>query len=232
VKVLITSATSGLGVTVADALGKKHDIVLTDLPKGKRTIRGFISHELGHDSSTDDLVRGLGAVVHIGFGGHEMDATPLLDYLTRCTYNLLTACLSTGVRRFVYLHTLRVFDAYEPHLTVTERWRPLPGTEPPILASHLGEYVCREFAREHHQLEVVSLRLGFPLVTGTRAAATRTKAPAALATADLALALEVAVTASLAKRWNPVHVQSPIPNARFLMSNAESVLGYPKKAST
>ncbi|MBI2965767.1 MAG: NAD(P)-dependent oxidoreductase [Chloroflexi bacterium] len=230
-KVLITSATSGLGATVAEALGKKHDVVLTDLSRGKPTTRGFKSHELGHDSSTDDLVRGLGAIVHIGYGGHEMEATPLLDYLTRCTYNLLTACLNTGVKRFVYLHTLRVFDGYEPHLTVTERWKPLPTTEPAILASHLGEYVCREFAREH-QLEVVSLRLGYPLVTGTRAAATRTKAPAALATADLALALNSAVAAPLSKRWNPVHVQSPVPGARFLMGHAESVLGYPKKAST
>jgi nucleoside-diphosphate-sugar epimerase len=189
-------------------------------------------HELGHDSSTDDLVRGLGAVVHVGYGGHEMEATPLLDYLTRCTYNLLTACLTTGVRRFVYLHTLRVFDAYEPHLTVTERWKPLPSTEPTVLAAHLGEYVCREFAREHHQLEVVSLRLGFPIVNGPRSAATRTKESTALATADLALALEAAISGPLTKRWNPVHVQSPVANARFLMTNAENVLGYPKKASS
>ncbi|MBI4305672.1 MAG: NAD(P)-dependent oxidoreductase [Chloroflexi bacterium] len=230
-KVLITSATSGLGATVAEALGKKHDVVLTDLPSRKRTARGFQSHELGHDASTDHLVRGLGAIVHVGYGGHEMEAIPLLDYLTRCTYNLLTACLNTGVKRFVYLHTLRVFDSYEPHLSVTERWKPLPTTEPAILASHLGEYVCREFAREHHQLEVVSLRLGYPLVTGTRAAATRTKAPAALASADLALALNAAVAAALPRRWNPVHIQSPVPNARFLMSNGESVLGYPKKAA-
>src|SRR3989304_5188675 len=106
VKVLITSATSGLGAIVAEALGKKHDVVLTDVSRSKRTTRGFKSHELGHDPSTDDLVRGLGAIVHVGYGGHEMEATPLLDYLTRCTYNPLTACLNTGVKRFVYLHSL------------------------------------------------------------------------------------------------------------------------------
>ncbi|MBI4219071.1 MAG: NAD(P)-dependent oxidoreductase [Chloroflexi bacterium] len=232
-KLLVTAGTSTLGAIVGEALGKDHDVVLTDLPGRRGRVPGGVKrHELGHDSSTDDLVRGLGGVVHIGFGGHQMEATPLLDYLTRCTYNLLTACLSTGVRRFVYLHTLHVFDAYEPHLTVSERWKPLPGTEPHVLAAHLGEYVCREFAREHHQLEVVSLRLGYPLITGARAAAARTKETAALATADLSLALEKAVSAPLQKRWNPVHIQSPVPNARFLMSNAENVLAYPKKAST
>jgi nucleoside-diphosphate-sugar epimerase len=235
-KLLITAATSRLGAAAADALGKKHDLVLTDLPGKGRAGRGGTGsavkrHELGHDASTDSLVKGLDGIVHVGYGGHEMEATPLLDYLTRCTYNLLTACLATGVRRFVYLHTLHVFDTYEPHLTVTERWKPLPGTEPPVLAAHLGEYVCREFAREHHQLEVVSLRLGFPLVDGARSAAARTKEAAALATADLALALDLAISAKLPKRWNPLHVQSPVPGARFLMTHAEEAIGYPKKAS-
>lgn len=230
-KLLVTSATSGLGAIVCEALGKKHDVVMTDVPRGRRAGRGIKSHELGHDASTDDLVRGMGAVVHVGYGGHEMEATPLLDYLARGTYNLLTACLNTGVKRFAYLHTLRVFDGYEPHLTVTERWKPLPSTDPAILASHLGEYVCREFAREH-QIEVISLRLGFPLVTGTRLAASRAEGTAALATADLALALSSAVAAPLPKRWNPVHIQSPVPGARFLMTNAESLLGYPKKVSS
>jgi nucleoside-diphosphate-sugar epimerase len=235
-KLLITAASSRLGAASADALGKKHDIVRTDLPGRGRTSRGAAAgalrhHELGHDASTDALVKGLDGIVHVGYGGHQMEATPLLDYLTRCTYNLLTACLVTGVRRFVYLHTLHVFDAYEPHLTVTERWKPLPGTEPPVLGSHLGEYVCREFAREHHQLEVVSLRLGFPLVDGARSAAARTKEPAALAAADIALALDLAVSARLSKRWNPLHIQSPVPGARFLMTHAEETIGYPKKAA-
>lgn len=230
-KLLVTSATSELGRMIGDGLRKNHILTLTDLPRGGRAPRGIQPHSLGHDAATDDLVRGMGAVVHPGYGGHQADATPLLDYLTRCTYNLLTACLNTGVKRFVYLHTLRVFDDYEPHLTVTERWKPLPSTDPAILAAHLGEYVCREFAREHPQLEVVSLRLGFPIVPGTRAAATRTRESAALCSADLNLVLERALAAKLPRRWNPVHVQSPVAGARFLMNAAESVIGYPRKAA-
>jgi len=230
-KLLVTSATSELGRTISEGLSKDHTLTLTDLPLGGRAPRGVKPHSLGHDGETDSLVRGMDAIVHVGFGGHQAEATPLLDYLTRCTYNLLTACLNTGVKRFVYLHTLRVFDGYEPHLTVTERWKPLPTTEPAVLAAHLGEYVCREFAREHPQLEVISLRLGYPIVPGTRSAATRTKQPAALCSADLVLALGRALDARVPKRWNPVHIQSPVPNARFLMSGAESLIGFPKKAA-
>ncbi|MBI4220842.1 MAG: NAD-dependent epimerase/dehydratase family protein [Chloroflexi bacterium] len=229
-KVLVTSATSEIGEIVSDALRAGNDLTLTDLPRVKRPPRGVKVHELGHDESTDALVRSHDVVVHIGYGTHKAEATPLLDYLTRCTYNLLTGCVNTGVKRFVYLHTLKVFQDYETHLTVTERWKSLPSTDPNILAAHLGEYVCKEFAREQ-PVDVVSLRLGFPLIKGARGAASRSKETAALASSDLALALQAALKVKLPKKWNPIHVQSPVPNARFLMGTAETVLAYPRKAA-
>ena len=239
-KLLLTSAASDLGAIVEAALGDGHEVVRTDLPgrlDGAAAGGAITACELGHDEATDELAAGLDAVVHVGFGGHEASATELIDYQTRCTYNLLTACVKAGVPRVVYLSTLRLLDDYEPNLAVTERWRSLPSTDPDVLAVHLGERVCREFAREG-AVTVVALRLGFPIVEGDLAAAEASGEPAALAAADLGTALNAALSADITlglnsaqtaapAAWRVLHVQSPVPNARFLLSLADHVLGFP-----
>ncbi len=224
-KLLVTSAASEIGRQVADALADGNDLVLTDVPARVGANTAIEPSELGHGDETDDLVRGVEAVVHIGFGGQEGDATYLIDYHTRRTYNLYAACLNTGVTRAFYLSTLRLLGGYEHHLTVTERWRSLPDADPEILSVHLGEYVTREFAREA-PITTTVLRLGFPIVNGTRADAAATGESAALATDDMALALRAALAVHLPK-WKVLHVQSPVEGARFLMTDAESAIGYP-----
>ena len=218
-KLLVTSATSELGRTVAAALSEGNEVRLTDLPDRASNDPNVTPSELGHGDDTDELVRGLDAVVHIGHGGHRGEAASLIDYQTRCTYNLLMACVNVGVPRAFYLSTMRLLDDYEPHLTVTERWKSLPDTEPDILAAHLGEYVTREFAREE-PISTAVLRLGFPIVAGSRHEAVSCGEPAAFATEDLALALRAALQADLPK-WQVIHLQSPLPDARFPMRTGE-----------
>lgn len=224
-RLLVTSAASVIGRHVAHALADGNDLVLTDVPERVGANTAIEPSELGHGEETDDLVRGVEAVVHIGFGGQEGDATYLIDYHTRRTYNLYAACLNAGVTRAFYLSTLRLLDRYEHHLTVTERWKSLPDTEPEILSGHLGEYVTREFAREA-PISTTVLRLGFPIVAGSRADADALGESAALATDDLALALRSALAVHLPK-WKVLHVQSPVEGARFLMTDAESAIGFP-----
>ncbi len=187
-----------------------------------------MASDLGHEEDTDDLVRGMDAVVHIGYGGHDADASSLIDYHTRCAYNLLMACVNTGVPKALCLSTLRLMDDYQEHLTVTERWKPLPTTDKEILAAHLCEYVFREFAREQ-PISTAVLRLGWPLASGPRSAAEESGGTASLATEDLSLALGAALEADLPK-WQVLHIQSPVPHSRFLMTTAESLIAYPQAA--
>lgn len=222
--VLVTSAGSNLGGIVANALAHHHDVKRTDRA-AKASGSSIVASDLGHESDTDELVRGMDAVVHIAYGGHPDEPSALIDFQTRCVYNLLMACVNTGVPRAFCLSTLKVMGDYEPILTVTERWKPLPPTDDEILASHLAEYVFREFAREQ-PISTASLRLGFPLITGSRNDAEASGDTAALATEDVGLALDAALNARLPK-WQVLHIQSPVSDQRFLMSTAESLIAYP-----
>lgn len=234
-RLLLTSATSELGRTVAALLAPDHDLALTDLDKHAEDAPGVTRCDLGDDEATDRMVEGLDAIVHIGYGGHFASASDLIDLHTRCTYNLLTAARSAGVARLINLSTLRLLADYPPYLTVTENWRPMPEVEPLILAAHLCEYVCREFGREGG-IEIANLRLGFPLVRGDTEAAAAAGESAALAEDDLRDAVNAALVVDLAAgaqsanspapaSFRTVHVQSPIPDARFLLNGASSVLG-------
>ena len=234
-RLLLTSATSDLGRSVAGLLAQHHDLVLTDLTSHADGDADVMACDLGDDESTDRLVEGIDAIVHIGHGGHFASASDLLDVHTRCTYNLLTAARSAGVGRFVNLSTLRLLDDYSEHLTVTENWRPTPGVEPVILSAHLCEYVCREFGREGG-IKIANLRLGFPLVHGDTTAAVNSGESAALASDDLATAINAALIADLGDdaqssdaphpvSFRTIHVQSPILNGRFLLKRAASILG-------
>jgi nucleoside-diphosphate-sugar epimerase len=235
-----------MGKIVAGALGPKHDVKLTDLPSAKRgasvpdpgspgearrRARGaaqtVAANDLDHDAATDRLVAGMNAVVHIGYGGQRGDATALLDYYSRRTYNLLLAAANAKVERCVFVSTLRLLEDYEENLTVTERWRSHPPSgDPALLACHIGELVCKEFARDR-LVKVATLRLGWPVVEGSRTKAARSGETAALATDDLALALNAALTADI-EQWQDIHVQSPVPDQRYLMQASQKLLGFPE----
>ena len=222
-KVLVTSARSGMARTVAGAL-KKHDVKLTELTGGRTS--GVVANDLNHDEETDRLVDGLDAIIHIGYEGQEGDASALLDYYSRRTYNLLLAASNAKVERCIYLSTLKLLQDYEENLTVTERWRSHPPSDDPaLLACHIGELVCKEFARDR-LIKVATLRLGWPIVAGQRSKAAAAGETAALATDDLATVLNAALGAKI-ELWQDVHVQSPVPNQRFLMHAAQKLFSFP-----
>ena len=188
--ILITQGKSSLAAALASRLSASHTVRLTDVDISAGDAE-IAQCDLGHDSATDDLVRDIDAIIHIGYNAVDSgDPSELIDYHTRRTYNLLTAASEAGVARCVYLSTLRLLDDYEENLTVTEKWRSLPPAEDPLLlACHLGEIVCKEFARDG-LIDVVTLRLGFPLICGDRQAAVDSGESAAVSIEDVITAVE------------------------------------------
>ncbi|MCH8992309.1 MAG: NAD(P)-dependent oxidoreductase, partial [Acidobacteria bacterium] len=157
-KVLITNGGFRLSQELATVLGDSHEVTLTARTQAPTSTK-FVQSDLGHDEATNALVKGIDAIVHSGDTDPEASISDRLDVAMRCTYNLLYAAVEEGVPRVIFLSSLGLLDGYDEELAVTERWRPIPPTDPAMLSYHLGEYVCREFARER-RISVMCLRLG------------------------------------------------------------------------
>ncbi len=233
-RVLVTNGETSLSRTIAGALAGEHDVMLTDrspiadAPDGVEVV----SSDLGHDEATNDLVRGMDAIVHSGEPDPAASVSDQLDAAMRCTYNLLTAAADEGVPRLVYLSSLSVMGGHAEDHTVSERWRPRPGTDVSALCYHFGEYVCREFGRAA-RVDVVCLRLGDLVKEGSTADSTSgLYPPDAVQAVEKALALGDAETEPVYQEpvirptWSVFHIQSAVPNARYTTSSAAEFLGY------
>ena len=218
--ILVTSAAAPLAQTLATGLRVDHAIRLTE----RVPVTGLTDlalSPLGPDFSTNLLVRGMDAIVHVAEPLPTDDHLQRIDYLTRCTYNLCMAADAEGVKRLVYLNSLDVMGAYEPNYLVNESWRPQPTTAAPLLGKHLGEVTCREFAREV-KLEVISLRLG-NVVQSNRSTGTNAMW---LDERDAVQAVGLALTADLPRRWSVFHIQHKANDARFSIRLAEEQLNF------
>ncbi len=227
-KILVTSATTRLSEALAASLAASHEVLQTDRTPLSGTGRDFVQSGLGHDPSTNDLVRGVDAIVHSGEADPTASVSDQLDFAMRGTYNLLWAAAEERVPRFVFLSSLRLMAQYDEELAVTERWRTVPSTDATDLCYHLGEYTCREFAREG-KIDVVCLRLGQLAFDSDALPASADE----LRIEDAAQAVGRAVTAGLPpdstnsrQRWTVLHVQSALPGARYLTAAAERGIGY------
>jgi nucleoside-diphosphate-sugar epimerase len=182
---------------------------------------------LDHDEATDKIAAGADALVVFGYNKEQSDPSAMIDHSTRQLYNLLHAASEAGAKRCIYISSLELFADYEENLTVTEVWRSLPPTENvPLLACHLGEIVCKEYARDR-KLQVATIRLGFPVKQGNRSKAAGSGEAAAVSGDDAVLAIRSALTSDKLARWQDIHVQSPVPNQRYLMHAAGKLLGFP-----
>jgi nucleoside-diphosphate-sugar epimerase len=221
-RILITSAASQIAQWLAVALRQEHHLRLTE----RVHIDGddeFVRCPLDHDFSTNLLVQGMEAIIHVAEPLSGDTAEQQLDYLTRGTYNLLWAAAAEEVRRVVYLSTLELMSHYDESFIITERWRPRPTTSPWLLSKHLGESVCREFAREH-ELKVVVLRLG--QVVQAEAVAGEAFNPMWVDQRDVAQAVTQALVADIERSWSIFHIQADSPQARFPVAQAKRLLGY------
>lgn len=223
--ILITSAGSKLAHRLAESLAESHTLRLTELHPVDTDCE-FVQSELGHDDTTNALVRDMDAIVHIAelpaelLAKAEQPENYAIDYQTRCTYNLLTAAAEEGVNHVIYASTLRLFEQHAEDWTVTESWRPRPSVDSLVLSKHLGEFTCREFARER-KLNVTCLRLG-NLVTAAEAA--NDFDSMWLEMNDAVAAFQGALASP--SRWGIFHIQSEFPGSRFAIDKAKGHLKF------
>ena len=152
-----------------------------------------------------------------------------LDRLACGTHNLLWAALAERVPRLIFLSTLELMTAYDPNFTVSESWRPRPTCDALVLSKHLGEFTCREFAREG-KISIVVLRLGKVVriedVTG------KPFDPLWVEERDVAQAVTAALTATFPdnyarlSEWTIFHIGADGPRARFSVGGAKGELAY------
>ncbi len=224
--VLITSAGSELARKIAAATVESHTIRLTELEPIDTDFE-FVQSVLGHDESTNELVKGIDTIVHIAETPPQLKAKAEepenyeIDYQTRCTYNLLMAAAAEGVKHFIYASTLRLFEQHGEDWTVKENWRPRPSIDASVLAKHLGEFTCREFAREG-KIEVTCLRLG-DIITVEEAADAEFNSMW-LEINDAVAAFQGAIEAP--SRWGIFHIQSEFPGSRFAINKAKGHLKF------
>lgn len=224
--VLITGASTRIAGLLSSALAESHNVTVSDRVHVSGTA-GFVQCDLDHDAATNDLVRDMDVVIHPGQVDAGLPVSEQLDGGMRCVYNLVRAAAEEGVPRFVFLSSLSVMGRYDEDYVVTERWLPSPTTQTDVLCFHLGEFICREFAREH-KIEVVCLRLGDLVGDGDV-----NLSSSALYSDDAVQAVERALTADVSEGyadsrsyWAVFHIQSDVPGRRFTTTTAETRLGY------
>lgn len=216
-QLLITSAATPLARSLAEILAADHTLRLTDrVPV--QSLHEFAISYLGHDASTNLLVQGMDAIVHVASAPEGMDPPAQIDWMTRGTYNLLHAAAAEGVGQVIYLSSLALMTPYDENFRVDERWRPLPQPQPPTLTTYLGESICREFAREH-KLTVVVLRLANVVIADEERVAPWVDVR------DAAQAIQKALTADV-DRWSIYHIASASAAPRFSISKAQTELGF------
>lgn len=122
-----------------------------------------------------------------------------------------------------------MMSGYEESFQIDEDWRPLATPTSGGLSDYLGEFVCREFAREG-KLDVIVLRLG--KVVSAQDLAEEASNSAWVDPRDVAQAVSRALTKllademAMADHWSVCHVRSHSPRCRFPIRKAQRVLGY------
>jgi len=226
--VLITSAETPVARAIAAELSRRYRVLLT----GQRDVETdypVTKSGLDADEATAALVRDKDAIVHVARPEAGGDETLPIDHRTRLTYNLLHAGVQAGAREVVYLSSLDLMTGCGEGFEVTEDWRPCPGADPRVLSHYLGEFTCREFARQG-ALSVVVLRLG--RIVRAEEVAGQAFDPLWVDERDVVQAVSLALAALETDdghklgRWSVFHVQSDSPRARFSVAKAKRLLGY------
>lgn len=228
-RLLITGGESRLVQALAAGLGGEYRVQQTGMSdKPGSTRPDYTLCRLEHDDATRALVRGMEAVVHLAELPPNASAAECMDCRTRLTYNLLWAAAEEGARLVVYFSSLGLMTGYDEAFAVDEDWRPRPTDDPAPLSHYLGEFTCREFAREG-RLRVVALRLD--KVVSADETAGQHADPLWVDQRDVVQAVSHALAAGLADPsrlgpWTVLHIVSGSPQARFSIDRAKRLLGY------
>lgn len=228
--VLITSAAHAFAQALAASLQTGYRIRMTERTR-VATAFDFVACPLANDPATRSLVRGVDVILHVAEPLPDDDDWRKIEYLTRGTYNLLSAAAGEQVSRLVYLSTLELMTPYDADFTVSESWQPRPAPASPVLSKHLGEFVCREFARDR-KLRCVTLRLAKVVRHGETAGFDPLWVDERDAVHAAELALQFVLSSSgaaAADWWRVLHIAADSPRGRFSVAAAKRILGYQPK---
>jgi nucleoside-diphosphate-sugar epimerase len=111
--------------------------------------------------SSEELVAGASQIILVepAVLASILPASAWLDVCTRCVYDILIAAADHAVPRVLVLSSMDVFLAHAPDGGVMPVFQPLPSCELSVLAPHMAEFACREFAM-CGAVEVLAARLG------------------------------------------------------------------------
>jgi uronate dehydrogenase len=165
------------------------------------------------------------AIIHLGMaapassspqsGAPDSGAVERLDIAARGTYNLFLAAREAGVDRIVFASSLSFFDAYDKDYLIDEGWKPLPGSDPEVIAVYAAEEVARQCCM-HGGIKGVGLRF-LPFGDDPENDTLPTDAVAAI---ECALEVPLGVPGY---RWQVFHIaRAP----RFITRQARTVLGW------
>ncbi|GEM_PF-1084299 len=229
-RVALTGGEVAWGVRLAQHL--MEDAELTLLAQGSAVRPSpvpMVEVDLADQSRLSEILEGVPLVIHSAAVLETEDAAERIERRTRLTYNLLQAAVRAKVANFVYLSTLRMLESYDPSFLVDEDWQPLAYDEATGLSSYLGEFVCREFAREG-LVRVITLRFGRLLEAGDKVpqelGASFVRVSDALEALRSLVRLLTGPKATSLSRWTVLHIAGACPPGRFPTARAARLLGY------
>ena len=165
-RILITGATGGIGLLLADRLTEKgHDYEIVQhgrTPKNEEQERVLRTADLSDLGSVQELMDGVDTVVHLaGASSPDSEWDDVLSTNIVGTRNVLEAARQAGARRVVFASSNHAFGMHDRD----EQWPVLPTTLPrpdslygvsKAFGEALGSYYHDAFG-----LEFISLRIGW-----------------------------------------------------------------------
>ncbi|MBN32866.1 MAG: hypothetical protein CL906_02955 [Dehalococcoidia bacterium] len=179
---------------------------------------GLNQHEIEvRDSLDNDYISNFNCVI-IQSQSNKCDTPEDLNLKTQKTYNILSSCVESGIKKVVMISTLFLMQEYKESYTVTEKWKSTPSTELDILSSHLSEIIFKEFARTF-SFQKILLRIGFPL-SSSEAEATK---KSSLSETELIDSVNKIIDTNFNERYEIIHIQNKSESQRFLTNKFEDL---------